>query len=241
MAIGLLGKKVGMTQIFKEDGRVIPVTCVQAGPCYILQKKSPDKDGYSAVQLGFDERPERVINKAESGHFKKSKSTPKRLLQEIRLSPEEVGQLGIGESLTVEIFKPGVTVDVTGVSKGKGFQGVMKRHGLKGFDASHGTHEFFRHGGAIGNRTTPGRTFKNKKMPGAMGNDIITIQNLKIEDIDSKHNLIMILGAIPGGPNGYVYIKEGVKVPKGKREVVVPSKSKAEKDKGEIQQNAEAT
>lgn len=230
MAIGLLGKKVGMTQIFKEDGMVVPVTCVQAGPCYVLQKKLPTKDGYSAIQLGFDERPERVINKPESAHFKKSKSTPKRLLKEIRLSPEDVEQFELGQSLTVDMFKPGVTVDVTGISKGKGFQGVMKRHGLKGFDASHGTHEFFRHGGAIGNRTTPGRTFKNKKMPGEMGNDVVTIQNLKVEDIDSKQNILMIRGAVPGGPNGYLFIKEGIKVSKEKREVKIPTKTKEVKE-----------
>ena len=238
MTIGLLGKKLGMTTIFKEDGRSVAVTVIQAGPCVVTQKKSLANDGYASVQLGFDDKPERVANKAERGHYSKSKTAPKRVLKEVRLDPTQVDQLELGQEINVGIFKPGLVVDVTGVTKGKGFQGVMKRHRMAGFPDSHGTHEFFRHGGSIGNRATPSKTFKNKGMPGHMGNDVTTIQNITVEGVDEGKNLLLLQGTVPGGANAYLYIREGIKVPASKRQVKLPTKATTEAEASQPQASA---
>ncbi len=212
MGLGILGKKLGMTQIFHEDGSIVPVTVIQAGPCFVVQKKILEKEGYSAVQLGFDEKKKvNRVNKPLTGHFKKANVPPVSLLREFRVSAEENDANEVGSQISVEMFEIGDFVDVTGTSKGKGFAGVMKRHGFSGAPATHGSHEYFRHGGSIGQNMTPGRTMKGKKMPGHMGNRKVTIQNLKVVEVRSDNNILMIEGAVPGPNNGYVVVKKAVK------------------------------
>lgn len=212
MGLGILGKKLGMTQIFHGDGSIVPVTVIQAGPCYVVQKKTAEKEGYTAVQLGFEEiKKANRINKPLAGHFKKANTPPTSFLKEFRVNAEEVDANEVGSRISVEMFEIGEFVDVTGTSKGKGFAGVMKRHGFAGAPASHGTHEYFRHGGSIGQNMTPGRTMKGMKMPGHMGNARVTVQSLKVVDVRSDNNILMIEGAIPGPNNGYVIINKAVK------------------------------
>ncbi len=212
MALGLIGKKLGMSQIFDEHGNVIPVTVIKAGPCYVVQKKSAEKEGYNAVQIGFDEviKVQRV-NKPETGHFKKADLTPTKILKEFKVEPEDLETNEVGSVFSVDIFEPGDFVDITGTSKGKGFAGVMKRHGFGGAPATHGSHEAFRHGGSIGQNMTPGRTMRGKKMPGHMGAKKVTVQNLKIVDVRGDVNLLLIEGAIPGPTTGYVVIRRAIK------------------------------
>lgn len=210
--LGIIGKKLGMTQIFEEKGNLVPVTAVQAGPCIVVQKKTEDKDGYCALQLGFDEKRPKSTKKPLAGHFKKANITPKKALFEFRIKKEELDSFQLGQSITADsIFKPGDFIDVSGISKGRGFTGVMKRHGFHGADAGHGTHEYHRHGGSIGQHTYPGRTFPGLKMPGQHGNSKVTIQSIKIAQLDKENNLILIKGAIPGAPGGYVLINKAVK------------------------------
>lgn len=212
MGIGLLGKKLGMTQIFDEDGSVVPVTVIEAGPCLVIQKKTEKTDGYNAIQFGFDEiKKVKNVNKPLTGHFKKANITPLKFIKEFRATEEELEATEIGSQVSVELFKPGDFVDVTGTSKGKGFAGVVKRHGFKGSPASRGTHEYFRHGGSIGQNMTPGRTMKGKKMPGHMGHERVTVQNLKVVEVRGDTNILMVRGAVPGPTNGYVIIKKAVK------------------------------
>ena len=207
---GLLGRKVGMSQIFDEAGEVIPVTVVEAGPCSVLQKKTKESDGYDAVQLGFCDKKKQRILKPEAGHAKKSKSEVKRFVKEIRLDEKTIGDYEVGQVLTADLLRVGDHIDVSGVSIGKGFQGVMKRHNFRGARHSH-NHEFFRHGGSIGNRSDPGKVFKNKKMPGHMGAENVTTQNLKIVGIEADKNYVLIRGAVPGAKNGFLLLHAGVK------------------------------
>ncbi len=210
--MAILGKKLGMTQIFSTDGNRIPVTVIEAGPNLVLGLRTPDKHGYSALQLGFDDQKEHRVNKPDMGQFKKAGVTPKRFIREVRLEPETVANYSVGQTLTVaDVFKVGDPVDVTGISKGKGFQGVMKRHNFGGFEASHGTHEYFRHGGSIGCRMTPGRVHKGKRMAGHMGAERVTVQNLKVVGIKPEENLLLVLGAVPGPVNGYVTVRFATK------------------------------
>ncbi len=212
MGIGLLGKKLGMTQIFGEDGAAIPVTVILAGPCAIVQKKTVSSDGYDGLQLGFQEISKaNRVNKPFGGHFKKVNVTPRSFVREFRVDAEELEAHEVGTEISVEIFEPGQYVDVTGTSKGKGFAGVIKRHHFKGAPASRGTHEFFRHGGSIGRNMTPGRTMKGTKMPGQMGSKRVTVQSLKVVDVREDTNILMVEGAIPGPTNGFVIIKKAVK------------------------------
>jgi len=212
MGIGLLGKKLGMTQVFDENGNIIPVTVIQAGPCLVIQKKTEKTDGYNAIQFGFDEiKKVKNVNKPMIGHFKKANIAPLKFIKEFRVTEEELESTEIGSQISVDIFQPGEYVDITGTSKGKGFAGVVKRHGFKGSPASRGTHEYFRHGGSIGQNMTPGRTMKGKKMPGHMGNEKVTVQNLKVIEVRGDTNILMIKGAIPGPTNGYVIVKKAVK------------------------------
>lgn len=212
MGLGLLGKKLGMTQVFDEHGNVVPVTVIKAGPNFIIQKKTRAKEGYSSIQVGFDEiKKVSRVNKPLTGHFKKANITPMRFLREFRVKDEDVDATEIGQEISIGMFAPGDFVDVTGTSKGKGFAGVVKRHGFKGAPASRGTHEFFRHGGSIGAHTFPGRTMKGKKMPGHMGAKRVTVQNLKVIDVRGDTNIIIIEGAVPGPANGYVIIRKAVK------------------------------
>jgi large subunit ribosomal protein L3 len=212
MGIGLLGKKIGMTQSFTAHGNIVPVTVIQAGPCSVVQKKTDDTDGYNALQFGFGEvRKVNKVIKPEAGHFRKANTAPTSCLKEFRVTRDDVEAAELGSIVTVEIFEPGEFVDVTGTSKGKGFAGVMKRHGFKGAPASHGSHEYFRHGGSIGQNMTPGRTMKGRKMPGHMGNGRVTVQNLKIVEVRGDTNLLLVEGAIPGPVNGLVIINKAVK------------------------------
>lgn len=208
---GLIGKKLGMTQIFAEDGRRIPVTVVEAGPCVVIQKKTKEKDGYSAIQVGFNSQEAAKANSAVVGHCKAAGSGVFSFLRELRM--DNADQYNVGDVLSAEIFAPGDLVDVTGTSIGKGFQGVMKRWGFKGGRASHGS-RFHRAPGSIGCSATPSRVFKNKKMPGQLGNERVTVQRLKIVRVDAADNLILLNGAIPGSTNGLVLIKDSVKAKK---------------------------
>lgn len=205
MTEGILGKKFGMSQVFMEKGRVVPVTVVQAGPCVIVQKKTTEKDGYSAAQLGFDQCPERLANKPRTGHIKKAGAKPVRLIMEMKGEFPDVGS-----EITLDIFKEGEHVDITGISKGKGFSGGMKKWNWSGGPASHGSMSH-RRIGSVGAGTSPGRIFKGKTLPGRMGNERVTVQNLKIVKIDVQKNLLMIKGAVPGIKNGYLKIRKSVK------------------------------
>lgn len=209
MKKGIIGKKVGMTQIFGDDGRCIPVTVVEAGPCVVLQKKALDKDGYAALQLGYCQQDTARSTKPEVGHAKAAGKGVFRHRKEFRL--ENCESYSVGDAITADIFSPGDIIDVTGVSIGKGFQGVIKRWGFKGGRASHGSN-FHRAPGSIGCSATPSRVFKNKKMPGQLGNETVTVQNLTVVRVDSADNLILVKGAIPGSKNGIVLLKDSVKV-----------------------------
>jgi len=212
MGLGLIGKKLGMTQIFAEDGTIIPVTVVQAGPCRVVQKKTAEHDGYDSFQIGFDDITKaNRVNKPMTGHFKKANVAPARRLREFRVTAEELGSLEVGSEVPVDIFKPGDFVDVSGISIGKGFAGVIKRHKFAGAPGGHGTHEFFRHGGSIGANTTPAHVLKGMKMPGQLGASKVTVQSLKVVEVRGDTNIVMLRGAIPGPKNGYVVIKKAVK------------------------------
>jgi large subunit ribosomal protein L3 len=203
---GILGRKIGMTQFFDDDGKVVPVTVVQAGPCPILQIKTVDTDGYNAIQVGFHPQKAQRITKAQKGHFDKAGVPVTKVIREFRV--EDPTQYEVGQLLTVgEIFKAGDKVDVTGTSKGKGFGGVMKKHNFAGFIRSHGTHEFFRHGGSIGTRLTPGHVAKGRKMPGQEGNKRVTVMSLTVAKVDAEQNLIFIRGGIPGSRNKLVMVR----------------------------------
>lgn len=205
----ILGRKLGMTQIFDRQGNVIPVTIVQAGPCTVLQVKTKKTDGYNAIQLGFSDKKEKHTTKPLLGHFKKADSTPKRHIREARVDNPDM--FTVGQMITAGQFEKDDLVDITGTSKGKGFAGVMKRHGFSGFMASHGVHESKRGGGSIGQSADPAKVFKGMKMPGQMGNVAVTIQNLKIVDVRESQNLIMVKGPVPGGKNGLLVIHHAIK------------------------------
>ena len=209
-AFAILGRKVGMTQVFDAAGDVIPVTVCQVGPCVVLQKKTKESDGYNAVQLGFGDKKKQRVNKPEAGHAAKAKSAVKSFVKEVRLDDETIGDYEIGQVLNADIFQVGDYIDAEGTSIGKGYAGVMKRHNFRGSKSSH-NHEFFRHGGSIGNRSDPGKVFKNKKMPGQMGNEKVTVQNLEVVGIEAERNLVLVRGAVPGAKNGYLYLKASVK------------------------------
>ncbi|AKE40545.1 50S ribosomal protein L3 [Corynebacterium kutscheri] len=206
---GILGTKLGMTQVFDEDNRVVPVTVVEAGPCVVTQIRTPEIDGYSAIQIAYGEIDPRKANKPATGHFQKAGVTPRRHVAEIRM--DDTSAYEVGQDVTAEIFEGITFVDVTGTSKGKGFAGGMKRHGFAGQGASHGNQAAHRRVGGIGACATPGRIFKGKRMAGRMGSDRVTTQNLKIQKIDADANLILIKGAIPGNRGGIVTVKTAVK------------------------------
>ena len=204
---GLIGKKVGMTQLFDDSGKAIPVTVIEAGPCYVTQVRTVDQDGYKAVQLGFEETKTQRLSGGELGHLKKNELPALRFLREFRTNEE----LEEGQTLTVEVFEEGERVDVVGRSKGRGFAGVVKRWGFSGGPKTHGQSDRQRAPGSIGAGSTPGRVFKGKKMPGRMGNDTVTSQNLLISRIDPENNIIAVRGSVPGPKNGLVIIKEARK------------------------------
>nr|WP_274376844.1 50S ribosomal protein L3 [Acidothermus cellulolyticus] len=206
---GLLGEKLGMTQVFDESGRVIPVTVVRAGPCVVTQVRTPDRDGYSAVQLGYGAVDPRRVNKPLAGHFRAAGVTPRRYLAEVRTG--DAAEYTVGQEVTVEIFTPGQRVDVAGVSKGKGFAGLMKRHNFRGLPDSHGTERKHRSPGSIGACATPGRVFKGLRMAGRMGGRRVTVQNLAVQAVKPEENLLLLQGAVPGPNGGLVYVRTAAK------------------------------
>ena len=208
MKKGIIGKKIGMTQIFDEVGNVIPVTVIEAGPCVVAQKKTAEKDGYDAVQLGFMDVKEKHLTKAEKGHFEKAGVAPKKHLKEFRL--DDCSALNTGDIISVDTFAAGDKVDVTGITKGHGYTGAIKRWNLHKLRMTHGVGPVHRQSGSMG-VIDPARIFKNKKMAGQWGNEQVTVQNLKVVKIDSEKNLIAIKGAIPGAKNGIVFIRDSVK------------------------------
>ena len=208
MKKGLIGKKIGMTQLFDENGKVIPVTVVEAGPCTVVQKKTIENDGYEAIQVGFGDVKVQRVNKPMAGHFKKADVAPKKVLKEFRL--ENIADVNIGDILKADTFAVGDKVDVVGTSKGKGTAGVIKRWNFSRLKESHGTGPVHRHGGSLG-VIDPARIFKGKKMAGHLGTEKVTVQNLDIVKVDVENNLIAIKGAIPGPKNGIVVIADSVK------------------------------
>ncbi|WP_326982002.1 50S ribosomal protein L3 [Chryseobacterium sp. MYb264] len=203
---GIIGKKIGMTSLFDEAGKNIPCTVIQAGPCSILQVRTLEVDGYSAVQLGFDDKSEKNVGKALAGHFKKAGSAPKAKLVEFH---DGFADAKVGEEVNVELFIEGEYVDVTGTSKGKGFQGVVKRHGFGGvMQATHGQHNRLRAPGSIGAGSDPSRVFKGMRMAGRMGGEQVTVQNLQVLKVDQEQNLLVVKGAVPGAKNSYVIIRK---------------------------------
>ncbi len=205
----IIGKKLGMTQIFSADGKVIPVTVVEAGPCPVVQIKTLEKDGYEAVKLGFGEVKESDLNKPEAGQFKKAGVAPQKVLKEFRL--ENVSAYEMGQTVTVDTFKEGDKVDVVGITKGHGFSGVIKRWNQHKLMASHGVGPVHREVGSMGANSSPSRVFKNKHMPGQYGNERVTIQNLEIVKVDTARNALLIKGAIPGAVGGIVTVVNSVK------------------------------
>jgi large subunit ribosomal protein L3 len=208
MSTALMGKKVGMTRVFTDDGRSVPVTLVEVGPCFVVQRKTTDRDGYDAVQLGFGARREKTCTKPQLGHFKKASIEPCRWLREFRVAAD--AEYKTGDVLKADLFQPGDRVDVTGSSKGKGFQGVIKRHGHGGGPGGHGSH-FHRAPGSIGQCADPAKVFKGVKLPGQMGNKRITTQNLEIVSVDPEKNLVAVKGCLPGAAGGMVVLKKSVK------------------------------
>jgi large subunit ribosomal protein L3 len=206
---GILGTKLGMTQVFDENNRVVPVTVVKAGPNVVTQIRTEDRDGYSAVQLAYGAIDPRKVNKPTSGQFAKAGVTPRRHIVELRVA--DAGEYEVGQELTAAVFEDGAYVDVTGTSKGKGFAGTMKRHGFAGQGASHGAQAVHRRPGSIGGCATPGRVFKGMRMSGRMGNDRVTTQNLTVHKVDAEAGLLLIKGAIPGRKGGLVIVKTAVK------------------------------
>jgi len=209
---GILGRKIGMTQVFNEQGNVVPVTLIEAGPCYVTQKKENDKDGYTAVQLGFSEVSERRTNKPLSGHLQKAGAPMLKYLREFRVKNHD--DLELGQVINADVFEAGDLVDVIGTSKGKGFAGVVKRHGFAGGPKTHGQSDRHRAPGSIGAGTTPGRVFKGMRMAGRMGGQRVTVSNLEVIVVDPERNLIAVKGAIPGAKNGLVVVKEARKTKK---------------------------
>ena len=209
MVKGIIGKKVGMTQLFDENGKVIPVTVIEAGPCTVVQKKTVESDGYQAVQLGFGEVSAKKVNKAAAGHFKKANVAPKKTLREFRL--EDVSGLNVGDVLKADVFAAGDKVDVAGISKGKGYQGVIKRYGQHRLRESHGTGPVARHAGSNGSTSTPSRVYPGKRLPGHMGFVRVTVQNLTVVKVDTENNLIAVKGAVPGTKGTIITLANSVK------------------------------
>lgn len=209
MKKAIIGKKIGMTQIFDENGKVIPVTVVEAGPCVVSQKKTVETDGYDALQIGFGDLRPKLVNKPMKGHFDKSDVAPKRVLKECRF--EDVNAYNVGDVIKADVFEAGEQVDVVGTSKGKGYAGVIKRWNFGRLKETHGTGPVVRKGGSIGACSDPSRVFKGKKMSGHLGAEQVTVQNLKIAKVDAENNLIAIKGAIPGPNGGTVLIRDSVK------------------------------
>jgi large subunit ribosomal protein L3 len=209
---GLIGKKLGMTQVFDYQGNRVGVTIIELGPCIVLQKKLVEgKDGYDAVVLGYGQKRTKLVNKPMLGRFKAAGVEPMAHVREFRMAREFMDEVGVGDELTAAMFQIGDFVDVVGTTIGRGFTGVMKRHNMAGARGSHGTHEYFRHGGAISTNTTPGRVFKGKRMAGQYGAERVTTQNLRVIGVDQSRNLLLVKGAVPGHANSIVYVSAALK------------------------------
>lgn len=208
MKKGIIGKKIGMTQIFDEKGKVIPVTVIEAGPCVVAQVKTQETDGYNAVQLGFGEVKPNKVNKPKAGHFAKAKLTATKHLREFRL--DDISDVKVGDEVKADVFAAGDKVDIQGTTKGKGFQGVIKRHGQSRGPMGHGS-MYHRRPGSMGSTSTPGRVFKGKKLPGHMGMQTVTIQNLEVVKVDMDKNVILVKGSVPGVKGAILKIKTSVK------------------------------
>ena len=208
MKKGLIGKKIGMTQIFNKEGKVIPVTVIEAGPCVVSQVKTEETDGYNSIQLGFGAIKESKVNKPERGHFTKANIAPARYLREFRV--DSIEDVKVGDELKADIFMAGDKIDIQGTSKGKGFQGVIKRHGQHRGPMGHGS-MYHRRPGSMGSTSTPGRVFKGKKLPGHMGAETVTIQNLEVIKVDLDKNIILVKGSVPGAKGSILKIKSSVK------------------------------
>ncbi len=201
---GILGKKIGMTQIFDEDGHVVPITVLEAGPCEVIQKKTKDKDGYEAIQIGYEDKKDHKISNPMKGHFKKANTKGKKILREIRM--DSTDGIDIGQEIKVDVFKKGDSLDIVGISKGKGFTGVIKHYGFSRGGMSHGS-KYHRGPGALGT-TDPARVFKGRKLPKRVGNNRVTIKNLKVHDVDVDQNLLLIKGSVPGVRGQYLLVRE---------------------------------
>jgi len=204
MAKAILGKKLGMTQVWSDDDRLLPVTVIEAGPCVVAQVRTLERDGYRAIQLGYGDIKESKVNKPDMGHFKKAGVAPKRHLAEVRLDEGETYK--VGDAVTVDMLEPGMHVHISGTSKGKGFQGVIKRHNYKGGPGGHGSH-FHRAPGSIGQSSSPSRVFKGMRLPGHMGSETVTVRNLEVVRVDAEQNLLVVKGAVPGGKNSLLTIR----------------------------------
>ena len=204
MAKAILGKKLGMTQVWSDDDKLLPVTVIEAGPCVVAQVRTLERDGYRAIQLGYGEIKESKVNKPDMGHFKKAGISPVRHLAEVRLDEGETFK--VGDAVTVDMLEPGMHVHISGTSKGKGFQGVIKRHNYKGGPGGHGSH-FHRAPGSIGQSSSPSRVFKGMRLPGHMGSETVTVRNLEVVRVDAEQNLLVVKGAVPGGKNSLLTIR----------------------------------
>jgi large subunit ribosomal protein L3 len=212
---GIFGRKLGCTQIFEEDGTVTRVTVLEAGPVVVLAKRTPEKDGYTALVLGLGERKEKHTTKAAAGFFKKAGATPKRVVKELRCDADFASKWEVGQTLKLdEIFQPGQLVDTRGTTRGRGFTGVVRRWGFAGAVTTHGTHEYRRHPGSIGTNMTPGRTLPNLKMGGQYGNETQSIMNIKVARVDAEKHLLLLEGGVPGARNGLVLVRRAVKAKK---------------------------
>lgn len=209
MKKGIVGKKIGMTQLFDANGNVVPVTVIEAGPCVVTQKKTVENDGYEAVQIGFSDLKASKVNKPQKGHFAKGDVAPKKVLRELRL--DDCSALNVGDIIKADVFAEGDSIDVTGKSKGKGYSGVIKRWNFARLKMSHGTGPVARHGGSIGACSSPSRVFKGKKMAGHLGFERVTVQNLSVVKVDAENNIIAVKGAVPGPKGGVVVIRDSVK------------------------------
>jgi len=204
MAKAILGRKLGMTQLWSDDDRLVPVTVIEAGPCVVAQVRTLERDGYRAIQLGYGDIKESKVNKPDAGHFKKAGIAPRRHLAEVRLDEGETHK--VGDAVTVDMLEPGMHVHISGTSKGKGFQGVMKRHNYKGGPGGHGSH-FHRAPGSIGQSSSPSRVYKGMGLPGHMGSETVTVRNLEVVRVDAEQNLLIVKGAVPGGKNSLLTIR----------------------------------
>jgi large subunit ribosomal protein L3 len=209
---GLIGKKAGMTQVFTEDGSAVPVTVIDVTSCEVVGKRTVEKDSYSAIVLGIRDAKDKHLTKAQQGSFKKAGAKAKRVVREFRVSTEEAAAMNVGDAVKVDaLFKKGELVDVQGITKGRGYQGVMKRWNFRGFGQTHGTHEYRRHPGAIGQRKTPGRVYPNKKLPGHYGVETVSTTNLTVVEVIAEKNLLLVHGAVPGHNDGIVIVKPAIK------------------------------